>query len=110
MVRAGLHADDAQMETTQETTVHTSFRSFITGRLVFRIGIALVLVGMLLLFRYSMEQGWFGPTARLTLGAVISFVALVVGGIAAPRKVYGRLLQGAASSRLRNRLGCPRPL
>lgn len=66
----------------------------INGRLLFRSGIALVLVGMLFLFRYSIEQGWFGPTARVTLGAVTS-AALVVTGLMVPRRAYGRLLQGA---------------
>jgi hypothetical protein len=87
--------DDVGMEPREETSVSTtSHRSLLTGRLVFRTGIALVLVGMVFLFRYSLEQGWFGPSARLTLGAVVS-ATLVVGGIVAPRRVYGRLLQGA---------------
>ena len=66
----------------------------INGRVIFRAGIALVLVGMLFLFRYSIEQGWFGPTARVTLGAVFS-AALVATGLLVGRPAYGRLLQGA---------------
>lgn len=66
----------------------------LSGRVVFRAGIALVMLGMLFLFRYSIEQGWFGPVARLTLGAVTS-AALVVSGILVSRRLYGRLLQGA---------------
>lgn len=66
----------------------------LSGRVIFRAGIALVMLGMLFLFRYSIEQGWFGPLARLTLGAVAS-AAFVVTGIIVSRKVYGRLLQGA---------------
>ncbi len=66
----------------------------VSGRLIFRSGIALVLVGMLFLFRYSIEQGWFGPTARVTLGALTS-AALVGAGLVVPRRAYGRLLQGA---------------
>lgn len=64
----------------------------IDGRLIFRVGIALVMVGMLLLFRYSIE--WFGPAARLGLGATTSAV-LVVAGVLVPRRSYGRLMQGA---------------
>lgn len=95
MVGEGPVSDDEHMEPTKETSVSTSTdRSLLTGRLVFRTGIALVLVGLLFLFRYSIERGWFGPTARLTLGAVVS-AALVVAGVVAPRKVYGTLLQGA---------------
>jgi uncharacterized membrane protein len=41
-------------------------------------GIALAL-GALLLVRFSIEQGWFGPGARVTLGLVLA-VALVAAG------------------------------
>lgn len=64
----------------------------IDGRLIFRVGIALVMVGMLLLFRYSIE--WFGAVARLGLGAATSAL-LVVAGVLVPRRSYGRLMQGA---------------
>ncbi|MFP3915793.1 MAG: DUF2339 domain-containing protein, partial [Actinomycetota bacterium] len=64
----------------------------IDGRLIFRAGIALVIVGLLLLFRYSID--WFGPGARLGLGALTSG-ALAVAGTLVPRRGYGRLMQGA---------------
>lgn len=64
----------------------------IDGRIIFRVGIALVMVGLLLLFRYTIE--WFGPAARLGLGASAS-AALVIAGVLVPRRGYGRLMQGA---------------
>ena len=66
----------------------------ISGRAVFRTGIGLVLAGMLFLLRYSIDQGWFSPEARLILGGAVS-VALIAVGVSLPRPVYGRLLQGA---------------
>lgn len=66
----------------------------ISGRTVFRTGIGLVLAGVLFLLRYSIDQGWFGPEARLILGGAVS-VALIAVGVSLPRPVYGRLLQGA---------------
>jgi uncharacterized membrane protein len=41
-------------------------------------GVALALGGLLLV-RYSIEQGWFGPGARVVLGALLA-LALVAGG------------------------------
>lgn len=64
----------------------------IDGRVIFRAGIALVMVGMLLLFRYSID--WFGPLARLGIGALAS-TSLVTAGVLVPRRGYGRLMQGA---------------
>jgi uncharacterized membrane protein len=74
--------------------VPTEHRTGLNGRVIFRTGIALVMVGMFLLFRYSLEQDWFGPIARLTMGATAS-TALVVAGMLVPRRAYGRLMQGA---------------
>ena len=83
------------MEPTEENAVTAAAdRPLLTGRLVFRTGVALVLVGLLFLFRYSIQLGWFGPGARLALGALVS-AGLVAVGLIAPRKAYGILLQGA---------------
>jgi uncharacterized membrane protein len=41
-------------------------------------GVALALGGLLLV-RYSIEQGWFGPGARVTLGLLLAFTLVVAG-------------------------------
>lgn len=65
----------------------------ISGRVVFRAGIGLVLIGIALLLRYSLEQNWFGPEVRLAAGGILS-ASLIGVGLAVPRPLYGRLLQG----------------
>ena len=41
-------------------------------------GIALALGGFFLV-RYSIEQGWFGPGARVLLGALVALVLIAAG-------------------------------
>lgn len=91
MVPDGSTSDDDGMDTNKGATMNTSSNG-IDGRLIFRAGIALVMVSILLLFRYSID--WFGPVARLGLGAFAS-ASLVVAGLLVPRRGYGRLMQGA---------------
>ena len=49
------------------------------GRLWVWIGAAAFLFAAVYLLRYSAQQGWIGPTVRVTLGALFG-VALLVGG------------------------------
>ncbi len=51
---------------------------FGTQWVVWAGGIALALGGFFLV-RYSIEQGWFGPEARVALGAVIALVLIAAG-------------------------------
>ncbi len=51
---------------------------FGTQWVVWAGGIALALGGFFLV-RYSIEQGWFGPEARLALGAVIALALIAAG-------------------------------
>ena len=37
----------------------------LSGRTLFRLGLALVILSVTFLFRYSIQQGWFGPLARV---------------------------------------------
>ncbi|HEX3496169.1 MAG TPA: DUF2339 domain-containing protein, partial [Methylocella sp.] len=43
-------------------------------------GVALALGGLLLV-RYSIEQGWFGPGARVVLGLVFAFALVIAGEV-----------------------------
>ena len=43
-------------------------------------GVALALGGLLLV-RYSIEQGWFGPGARVALGLLFAFILVVAGEV-----------------------------
>jgi uncharacterized membrane protein len=43
-------------------------------------GVALALGGLLLV-RYSIEQGWFGPGARVTLGLLFAFTLVTAGEV-----------------------------
>lgn len=60
-------------------------------------GIALAL-GALLLVRFSIEQGWFGPGARVTLGLVLA-VGLVAAGEILRRRARTAAASDAAASR-----------
>lgn len=43
------------------------------------VGGAAVSLGTLLLVRHSIEQGWFGPEARLAMGAVLALALIAAG-------------------------------
>jgi uncharacterized membrane protein len=59
-------------------------------------GIALALGGLLLV-RYSFEQGWFGPAARISAGAVLA-LALIAAGDWLRRRELGQHIVGIASA------------
>lgn len=77
------------------TVEHRSFSGFITGKNIFRVGLGLLLLGLFLLFKLGIDQGWIGPEVRLAAGAVTS-AALVGAGlsVADRRPTFGTLLQG----------------
>ncbi len=59
-------------------------------------GIALALGGLLLV-RYSFEQGWFGPAARISAGAILA-LALIASGEWLRRRELGQNIAGIASA------------
>ena len=59
-------------------------------------GIALALGGLLLV-RYSFEQGWFGPAARISAGAILA-LALIAAGEWLRRRELGQNIAGIASA------------
>lgn len=44
-----------------------------------RIGISLLLLGVIFLFKYSIEQGWLTPVVRIGFGFALAMVLLVIG-------------------------------
>ncbi len=63
------------------------------ARLLFRIGLGLLLLSLLFLFRFAVVQGWIGPAARIALGAAAG-AALVGLGLFVPRRVFAVWLEG----------------
>ena len=67
----------------------------LTGKNLFRAGLALVLLGLVFMFRYAVEAGLIGPTVRVAMGAGASVVMLGVGSrLVSIRKGFGTLLAG----------------
>ncbi len=44
-----------------------------------RVGIGLVLLGVVFLFKYAVDQGWLTPAARVALGAALATTLYVLG-------------------------------
>jgi uncharacterized membrane protein len=63
--------------------------------LLSKAGIVVLILGMLLLFKYSIDEGWFTPTVRICIGMGAA-LALVTAGwrLLAPRPVLGQALFG----------------
>ncbi|HEX8695406.1 MAG TPA: DUF2339 domain-containing protein [Longimicrobium sp.] len=59
-----------------------------------RLGIALVLLGIALLFRYSIEQGWLTPAVRVAIGAAAGAVLFGAGLRLDERRGFGAVLAG----------------
>ena len=59
-----------------------------------RLGIVLVLLGIALLFRYSIEQGWLTPGVRVAFGAVAGALLLAAGMRLDDRRGFGAVLSG----------------
>ncbi len=60
-----------------------------------RVGLGLLLLGLLFLFKYSIDQGWLGPAVRLLAGLLAGSVLL--GGsfrVRPQRRAYRDLLAG----------------
>jgi hypothetical protein len=59
-----------------------------------RLGIGLLLLGVALLFRYSIEQGWLTPEVRVGFGAALGTLLLVLGIRTDPRTRFAAVLSG----------------
>ena len=59
-----------------------------------RLGIALVLLGTGLLFRYSIQMGWLTPAVRVAFGAGVGAVLFAAGLRLDPRRRFGAVLLG----------------
>ncbi len=76
-------------------------RDLMSGRALFRIGLALVIGALIYFLRYSIEQGWISPLGQLGLAAATGLAMVVVGDqISRSRPLYGNLLQGGGGAAL----------
>ncbi len=71
----------------------------LTGRTLFRLGLGLVILSVTFLFRYSIQQGWFGPLARVGMAAAAGAIMIGIGlTLSEQRRLYANLLQGGGSA------------
>ncbi len=71
----------------------------LSGRTLFRLGLALVILSVTFLFRYSIQQGWFGPLARVGMAATAGAIMIGIGlTLSEQRRLYANLLQGGGSA------------
>src|SRR5690606_13313670 len=62
-----------------------------------RVGLALLFLGLVFLFQYSIEQGWITPLVRVLFGAALGAAFLWLGLRLQPRRpTYGALLLAGA--------------
>jgi uncharacterized membrane protein len=62
-----------------ETLPQPAARKFQPEVWVARLGIGLLLLGVLFLFQYALDQDWLGPWLRVGFGVVLGFGLLIVG-------------------------------
>ncbi len=71
----------------------------LSARAIFRLGLFLVLGAVAFFLRYSFEQGWIGPIARVGMAAAAGMTMIVVGlQISTRRPAYGNVLQGGGAA------------
>ena len=62
-----------------------------------KIGIGLLLLGVVFLFKYSIDQGWITPAVRVGFGLAIGIILLAVGlRLHSSRRHFSQVLLGAA--------------
>lgn len=68
---------------------------FLGVHVVVRVGIVLLFIGVALLFRFAVEQGWLSLELRLLLAGALGLVLLLVGWqLREKRRTYAFTLQG----------------
>jgi hypothetical protein len=79
------------------TNTHSPKPAFLSGRTLFRVGLALLVLSAVFFLRYSIEQGWLGRLARVALagGAGLSMIGV---GLWIAKRAYGLMLQGAGAA------------
>ena len=87
------------MYTTTEIVMEAKPTDLLSGRTLFRLGLALVILSVTFLFRYSIQQGWFGPLARVGMAATAGAIMIGIGlTLSEHRRLYANLLQGGGSA------------
>lgn len=70
--------------------------TFISGRNLGRIGTAMLLLGLVFLYRWGVTQGWINELARVGAGGFLSLGLLGAGlYVSSRREVFSSLLEGA---------------
>ena len=79
------------------TNTHSSRPAFLSGRTLFRLGLALLVLSAVFFLRYSVEQGWLGPLARVALAGSAG-LSMIGVGLSIAKRAYGLMLQGAGAA------------
>ena len=70
-------------------------QDLVSGRTLARIGLGLLLLGIVFLYRWGVENGYIIPAARVGVGVTLSSGMLAVGWVTRTRQAtFGALLQG----------------
>ena len=94
-----MSSDPVPTDADDMTTTSPSKPDLLSGRTLFRAGLALLVLATAFFLRYSIEQGWIGPVARVALAAGAGSL-LIGAGVAVGRRraAYGVLLQGTGAA------------
>jgi uncharacterized membrane protein len=76
-----------QIVSSEETVIKSSFEHNLATKLPVWVGSVSLIFAAFFLVKYSIEYGWLGPIARVTIGALFSG-ALIVGGCFASKRPY----------------------
>ena len=72
-----------------------------SGDWMARVGIALLLLGLVFLFKYGIDRGWLTPLVRVIFGGALSASLLVLGLRLTPKRTaLGQVLLGGAVATL----------
>lgn len=64
-----------------------------------RVGIALVLIGVVLVFKYAVDQGWLTPPVRVAFGVALGGILAAVGfRVHLQQRWFSRLMVGGAAA------------